>query len=286
MKPFLKWAGGKRWLVRTKPELFALPHVRYVEPFLGSGAIYFHLMPRLAILSDKNAELINLYQAIKDNWRKVARLLRVHAQHHSNEYYYALRSERPTETVDRAARFLYLNRTCFNGLYRENRKGEFNVPRGTKDTVIFPDDDFEGVAALLAGADLWAGDFERVLRRVKAGDLVFVDPPYTVKHNANGFVRYNEKIFSWNDQERLAGVIKKKANSGAKIIITNANHQSVRSLYAEFSEIHTVQRSSVLSGDAAFRGKTDEALMLVGTTWEEITGPAKLAGISEPSLVD
>lgn len=196
MKPILKWAGGKRWLIRAKPQLFSLSYARYVEPFVGSGAIYFHLSPQAAMLGDKNVELINLYQAIKDDWRKVHQLLRVHADLHNDAYYYEIRSQKPLCAAGRAARFLYLNRTCFNGLYRENRKGEFNVPRGTKDTVLFPDDNFESLASLLSGAELYSGDFERLLRRVKVGDLVFVDPPYTVKHNANGFVRYNEKIFS------------------------------------------------------------------------------------------
>jgi DNA adenine methylase len=277
MKPILKWAGGKRWLIHTAPELFALPRHRYVEPFVGSGAVYFHLEPEAAVLGDKNAELINLYQTIKDDWRSVERLLRAHAARHSDEYYYEVRDQKPRSPAARAARFLYLNRTCFNGLYRENRKGDFNVPRGTKDTVLFPDDDLEGMAALLEGAELYAGDFEQALRRVKLGDLVFVDPPYTVKHNVNGFVRYNEKIFSWSDQERLSAIIKEKAASGAKIIITNANHESVRSLYTDFAEIHSVSRSSVLSGDANYRGKTEEALILVGTTWDEVVEEAASA---------
>ncbi|MGG5817672.1 DNA adenine methylase [Falsiroseomonas sp. HW251] len=267
MKPVLKWAGGKRWLVHAAPELFAVSHARYVEPFVGSGAVYFHFEPQAALLSDKNVELINLYQAIKDDWRAVQRMLRAHSSRHSDDYYYEVRDQRPRSEAARAARFLYLNRTCFNGLYRENRRGEFNVPRGTKDTVLFPDDDFESMAQLLSGAELFAGDFERALRNLRSTDLVFIDPPYTVKHNVNGFIRYNEKIFSWADQERLAATIRKKVDSGAKIIVTNANHESVRALYKDFAEMHVIGRSSVLSGDARFRGRTEEAIFLVGMTW-------------------
>jgi DNA adenine methylase len=264
MKPILKWAGGKRWLIRAAPELFALPHRRYIEPFLGSGAVYFHLEPIAALLGDRNAELINLYEAIKFDWRAVQDRLHAHAAKHDDEYYYFVRAQKPRSSISRAARFLYLNRTCFNGLYRENRKGEFNVPRGSKNAVLFPDDDFQALASVLASAEFYVGDFEQVIRKSKQGDLVFIDPPYTVKHNSNGFIHYNEQLFSWSDQERLAESIKKKAETGAKFIITNAYHESILSLYSDFAEIQRISRVSTLSGDATYRGKTDEALILVG----------------------
>jgi DNA adenine methylase len=148
-------------------------------------------------------------------------------------------------------------------------RGEFNVPRGTKDTVIFDDDDFAAVSQALSSAKIRTGDFEGVLSSVKQGDLVFVDPPYTVKHNGNGFVKYNESIFSWSDQVRLAQAVKSKVRSGASIVVTNAYHPTVLDLYKEFAIVVPVQRSSILSGDKAYRGKTQEALILVGPTWKD-----------------
>jgi DNA adenine methylase len=161
------------------------------------------------------------------------------------------------------------NRTCWNGLYRENLRGEFNVPRGTKDTVIFDDDDFAAVSEALASTKIMAGDFEKVLNGVREDDFVFIDPPYTVKHNGNGFVKYNESIFSWNDQVRLATAVKSKARSGASILVTNAYHPTVVDLYRDFAKVVPVERASILSGDKSYRGKTQEALILVGSPWKE-----------------
>jgi D12 class N6 adenine-specific DNA methyltransferase len=183
--------------------------------------------------------------------------------------------------ASRAAQFLYLNRTCWNGLYRENLRGEFNVPRGTKDTVIFDDDDFEAVSEALASAKITTGDFEKVLDGVKEGDFVFIDPPYTVKHNGNGFVKYNESIFSWNDQLRLAKSVKSKALSGASILVTNAYHPTVVDLYRDFATVVPVERASILSGDKSYRGKTQEALILVGSAWRDLD----LKSTPEPATI-
>jgi DNA adenine methylase len=224
MKPFLKWAGGKRWLVRRYPQLFDIDFDRYVEPFVGSGAVFFHVQPERSLISDVNPSLMNVYSSLRSDYRRVWAHLLEHARNHSDKYYYEVRSKIFRSDASRAAQFLYLNRTCWNGLYRENLRGEFNVPRGTKDTVIFDDDDFAAVSEALASAKITTGDFEKVLNGVKEKDFVFIDPPYTVKHNSNGFVKYNESIFSWKDQERLAKAVKSKADSGASILVTNAYH--------------------------------------------------------------
>lgn len=264
VEPPLKWAGGKRWLVRRFPELFDIEYDRYIEPFLGSGAVYFNLVPRRAILSDKNTELINLYHSIRSDPDQMLLLMGEHARLHSKSHYYATRSSRPTTRLGRAARFLYLNRTCWNGLYRENKRGEFNVPIGTKSTVVFPGETFSDVAAALSGADLSSGDFIGVLELATLGDLVFVDPPYTVRHNNNGFVKYNEQIFSWDDQVRLASAVSLAAKRGAKIIVTNALHESVVELYQGIGALFRIGRSSVLAGSVTARGPAEEAVVLVG----------------------
>jgi DNA adenine methylase len=269
MKPFLKWAGGKRWLVRRYPQLFDVVFERYVEPFVGSGAVFFHVKPERSVIADVNPALMNVYSSLRSDYRRVWTHLLKHARNHCDEYYYEVRSKIFRSEASRAAQFLYLNRTCWNGLYRENLRGEFNVPRGTKDTVIFHDDDFAAVSEVLASAKIITGDFEEILNGVKERDFVFIDPPYTVKHNGNGFVKYNESIFSWNDQVRLAQTVKSKARSGASIMVTNAYHSTVVELYRDFATIVPVERASILSGDKSYRGKTQEALILVGSTWKD-----------------
>lgn len=270
MKPFLKWAGGKRWLVRRYPQLFDIEFHRYIEPFVGSGAVFFHVQPNRSTISDVNPALMNVYSALKADYRSVWRNLLEHARNHSDNYYYEIRSKVFRSEASQAAQFLYLNRTCWNGLYRENLRGEFNVPRGTKDTVIFDDDDFASVSESLARAKIMTGDFDKVLSALEEKDFAFIDPPYTVKHNGNGFVKYNESIFSWNDQVRLANAVRSKANCGASILVTNAYHPTVIDLYRDFAEIVPVGRASVLSGDKAYRGRTQEALIFVGSAWKHI----------------
>lgn len=204
MVPFLKWAGGKRWFISQFPGFFPKKYNRYIEPFLGSGAVYFSLQPASAILADANINLISTYRAIKDDPEGVVRELEKHHGNHSSEYYYNIRdAEVPSAPEKMAARFIYLNRTCWNGLYRVNLHGKFNVPIGTKSKVIMPGDDFKGVSDLLSSAELKDCDFEDVISMAEKDDFVFVDPPYTVKHNDNGFIKYNENLFRWDDQVRL-----------------------------------------------------------------------------------
>jgi DNA adenine methylase len=262
IKPFLKWAGGKRWLTGAGvfPEIEN--YDRYLEPFLGSGAVFFHLRPSRAILSDVNAELIHLYATVREHPGLFRGAMEDHHRKHSRDHYYAIRASKPTDAIARAARFLYLNRTCWNGLYRVNMKGEFNVPIGTKSTVLFPDDDFECIAAALADSELVCSDFETVIDRAGEGDLVFVDPPYTVRHNFNGFLKYNESIFSWADQVRLAECVKTAVDRGAGVIVTNANHDSVRDLYNQRFTYREFTRASVLAASSDKRGLTTEAVFL------------------------
>jgi DNA adenine methylase len=212
---------------------------------------------------------MNVYSSLRSDHRRVWVHLLEHARNHSDTYYYQVRSKTFRSEASRAAQFLYLNRTCWNGLYRENLRGEFNVPRGTKDTVIFDDDDFAAVSEALASSKIMTGDFEKVLNGVTENDFVFIDPPYTVKHNGNGFVKYNESIFSWSDQVRLAKAVKSKARVGASILVTNAYHPTVVDLYRDFATVVPVERASILSGDKSYRGKIQEALILVGSPWNE-----------------
>lgn len=263
VEPFLKWAGGKRWLWRRHGNLFPRTFRKYFEPFLGGGAVFLNLQPERALLSDANSELVNVYVQIRDHWRAVQNRLKHHHDKHSKIYYYQVREMLPSNAIDRAARFLYLNRTCWNGLYRVNRKGEFNVPIGTKSAVVMESDNFFRISKILQGIELKTLDFAESLSNAGRNDLVFVDPPYTVNHNANGFLKYNEKIFSWNDQEKLADAVDKAGSRGAKIIVSQADHKSIRELYSGIGKITVVSRASVLAADSAKRRPTTELLILI-----------------------
>lgn len=261
MQPFLKWAGGKRWLFRNSD--FSLPEIQqnYIEPFLGGGAVFFHLQPQSALLSDANGRLIELYQVIRDDRSDFEDLLSCHAKDHSKDYYYETRQTVYETKLERAAQFLYLNRTCWNGLYRENKKGQFNVPIGTKDAVLLPNDDFKGWSKALTGIQLKHQDFEDSIDAAGDGDFIFVDPPYTVRHNMNGFVKYNQNIFAWEDQVRLRNALERASERGARFMMTNADHESVRELYKDFGLHQKLSRHSVIAGKSAHRAKSTELMV-------------------------
>ena len=263
IEPFLKWAGGKRWFADHHMGFFPKSFNRYIEPFVGSGAIFFALKPSKAILSDSNKELIETYQAIKNNWKLVLKNLTFHSNSHNKNHYYKVRSAVPRSKYARAARFIYLNRTCWNGLYRVNGEGEFNVPIGTRNEVLRKNDSFGKIAKALEAVELKAVDFEKTIDRAENNDLIFVDPPYTVKHNNNGFIKYNEKMFSWEDQIRLRNSLQKARERGAYVFVTNAFHKPICELYKEFFKTIRLKRISTIAADAKKRGLTEE-LLIVG----------------------
>jgi DNA adenine methylase len=263
MIPLLKWPGGKRWFVAAHSALLPTTYGRYFEPFLGGGSVFFHLEPRRAMLGETNADLIATYRAIKQRPRRLEDLLRGHQRRHSVGHYYRVRERIPADPTERAARMIYLNRTCFNGMYRVNRKGEFNVPIGTRTTVVMETADFAAAARLLKGAELRVADFESLIDETEDGDLVFADPPYTVQHNNNGFVKYNETLFRWADQERLAAALGKAKDRGVKVVATNANSPSVRALYVHRGfRVQIVERHSSISGSSESRKRFQELVIL------------------------
>jgi DNA adenine methylase len=266
VSPFLKWAGGKRWFAERWLHLIPDKFERYIEPFVGSGAMYFSLLPYTAILSDLNADLIAAYRAVRDDPVGIQRLLEYHDQRHSKGHYYLTRSEKPDAAIDRAAWLIYLNRTCWNGLYRVNRRNEFNVPIGSKTRVVLPTDDFRSVSSALQNAQLLIQDFEITIDLAETGDFVFVDPPYTVKHNLNGFVKYNDHIFSWTDQVRLRDAVVRASQRGAMVLVTNANHQSIREIYDRIGTQTVLNRASILAASSVHRSQIEE---LAIRTWVE-----------------
>jgi DNA adenine methylase len=261
IEPFLKWPGGKRWLTSRHLAMFPKTYGKYIEPFLGGAAVFFALSPEDAYLSDANAELINAYNRIKKDRLKLERSLARYQKKHDSEFYYKARDKSPTDPLARAARFLYLNRTCFNGIYRVNKEGHFNVPIGTKDAVSFEDGYLEKVELALKNARIRTRDFEIAIGNANKDDFVFIDPPYTVMHNNNGFVKYNAQLFSWKDQARLATAIKAAGERGALIMMSNADHESVRALYDGFGTHHSLTRASILAGDPGYRRSATELLV-------------------------
>lgn len=259
--PFLRWAGGKRWLV---PQLKALLDGRsvndYYEPFLGGASVFLALtVGGIAHLSDLNDGLIEVYTEVRDHPREVATALSEYKN--TADDYYAARAAAPADAIGRAARFIYLNHTSFNGIFRVNLRGEYNVPFGNRSSPNFPSEaTLVTVSARLKGATLASQDFEESLSTVTEGDLVFLDPPYTVAHNNNGFVKYNQHLFSFEDQRRLARVIKSVSDRGADFILTNAAHSSIAELFAPLGRRLTVTRRNVIGGTSAGRGRAEEYL--------------------------
>jgi DNA adenine methylase len=259
--PFLRWAGGKRWLVPIVAELTRSRLFRgYHEPFVGAGSIFFGLAPtKRVFLSDLNNELIDTYAAVASNHADIARKL----QNHPNtaEHYYEIRATRLRGHIERAAAFIYLNHTSFNGIYRVNLNGQYNVPFGYRKNIRLPDrEHLRQVSIALNGVHLVSADFESCLRNVRKDDLVFLDPPYTVAHNNNGFIKYNQKLFAFDDQIRLLRTIKEIDNRGAFFILTNAAHESISQLFGSSGRCIDLTRKSAISGKSSSRGRARELL--------------------------
>lgn len=257
-KPFLRWAGGKNWLVKSLPALIdGLKFNSYHEPFLGGGSVFFALAPESAYLSDANADLINAYIAVRDNPQGVIDYLR--RQQVSEDSYYRVRASRPRASHCRAGRFIYLNRTSFNGIYRVNRNGEYNVPYGHRDEYRFDFERIRKASNALKDTTLRSVDFFKTLDDIQEKDLVFLDPPYTVSHNNNGFIEYNKKLFSVDDQRRLKKYIDDINDRGAYYILTNAAHEKIAEIFnSDANALIPMQRQSTLGGLNARRGETQE----------------------------
>ena len=262
--PFLKWPGGKRWLVPEIKQRIGKIEGTYYEPFLGGAAVFFALAPGRAVLADVNRDLVELYETMRDSPTILHERLSVHQTRHNRRYYYQTRAARPSDTIDRAARMLYLNRTCFNGIWRVNRQGEFNVPMGTKTRVVFDGESFGEIAEALKGAVLHVRDFEQTIEVAGGGDVIYADPPYTVAHNYNAFIKYNDELFRWADQIRLRDALRAAVERGASVLVSNANHKSTVKLYRGFGKVDVVPRYSVMAGAAERRAPTSELLISAG----------------------
>ncbi len=261
---FLRWAGSKRLVL---PHL--VPHIpprfaTYYEPFLGSGALFFLLRPKVAALSDVCRDLVATFQAVRDDTGRVLRHLSA-LPPPSPAGYYEVRAHMSTGRFKRAAQFIYLNKFCWNGLYRVNALGQFNVPYGRPKSDSLGDNvNLRACGTLLRISEvtLIASDFEVVTRTARSGDFVFLDPPYATSHSRNGFVDYNEVLFSWKDQLRLASLVHKLRRRGCFVLMTNADHDSIARLYSDYRLVR-FERKSTIAAQRTRRGRTTE-LIVVG----------------------
>lgn len=262
MTPLLKWPGGKRRLIAEIERHVPQSYGRYFEPFCGGAALFFFLEPKSATISDSNSDLIECYDAICEHPNEVIEVLS--GLPNTKQKYYEVRSWRANTEIERAARLIYLCRLSFNGIYRVNLSGVFNVPYGYKTHLSSCDTNQILMASkVLTGTTLLHGDFERSISSAAPGDLIYFDPPYTVAHSQNGFIKYNSKIFSWSDQERLANVAETLRQNGCHVLVSNASHESIRSLYGGFSEV-LIERQSVIAAAKNARKLVEESLF-VGT---------------------
>lgn len=257
-EPFLRWAGGKTWLVPFVSDLInKIEYRNYIEPFLGGGAVFFSINPpKRVYLSDINKELIETYIAVRDDPETVIKKYRTIPN--TEDSYYAMRNKKPRKLANKAARFIYLNQTSYNGLYRVNLEGKYNVPYGFRDFWTPDIDQIRSASKKLKKTTIRCEDFSARKYRIGEGDLVFLDPPYTVSHNQNGFIKYNQKLFSIEDQYRLSKYIDYIKTRGAYYILTNAAHNDIVKIFDKGDSIIALDRNSLIGGKNAIRDKTTE----------------------------
>lgn len=272
IKPFVKWAGGKNGLINSLVSFIPKNFNSYFEPFVGGGALFFYLKnlnilnSKKIYLNDKNVELINAYKQIKINPNKLLEELEILKNNHSKEYFYKIRNlDRDFDfyslsEVFRAARFIYLNKTCFNGLCRYNAKGNFNTPMGSyKNPKIYDKDLIFSVHEVLKNVSITNKDFEVVSLKAKKGDFIYFDPPYYPLNKTSSFVSYTDN-FSANEQIRLYKLFKMLDSEGIKVLQSNSNTDFIKELYKDFEIIEVISKRAInCKGDK--RGKITELII-------------------------
>lgn len=266
-RPFLKWVGGKTKLLSQIAPMVPRLTGRYFEPFIGGGAMFFHLGPEQAILSDVNAELINTYRAIRDDVEGLIDDLRTHE--HSAEYYQEIRALdrlknfNTLSDIKKASRFIYLNKTCFNGLYRVNKRGQFNTPRGDHKNPNWCDGaNLRAVSERLQGVELVCASFKKLAEFVDcltSDDFVYFDPPY-VPIEQDSFTSYTADGFDMDDQQSLAELCKSLDSIGIKFMLSNSSAPVVKELYKGFS-IHEVYAPRSINSKGSGRAAIPEFLI-------------------------
>jgi len=263
----VKWAGGKKQLITQFSNYFPSKIERYFEPFVGGGAVAFYILkvlkPKEVMLSDINEELINIYKVIKNNVEELMTLLKEYKKNHSKEEYYRIRAQNPEElsAIENAARSVYINKTCFNGLYRVNSKGQFNVPIGSyKNPAICSEKDLREIAKLLKNVQIKVMSFEKILDYAKEGDFIYFDPPYYPLKKGKNFTTYTKENFLEREQEQLAKVFRELDKKGCKLMLSNSDTEFIKNLYKGFN-IGIVRAKRMINCDATKRGKINEVVI-------------------------
>ncbi|MCC3437571.1 MAG: DNA adenine methylase [Microcoleus sp. PH2017_03_ELD_O_A] len=277
-RPFLKWAGGKTRLIGQYQPYFPKKFTTYYEPFLGGGAVFFYLAQQhpsvQVVLTDINPELINAYRCVRDKVEDLIELLLEHASEHSKDnpaYYYSVRSRSYNTDTEKAARLIYLNKTCYNGLYRENSKGEFNVPIGRyKNPNICQPELLRSVSSLLEPAQIEVRKFDRILDfATSSKDFVYFDPPYYPISSTSDFTAYSRENFKQAEQIKLRDVFAELAQRGVKIMLSNSNCDFIDKIYSDaeaFKIAHLPQQIEIsasrgINSKSSKRGKVKELLI-------------------------
>lgn len=256
-KPFLKWAGGKTQMIPDLLKFAPAKFNKYIEPFIGGGALYFNINHPKSIISDLNEELVITYKQVKENVFEVISVLDSYIN--TEEFYYKIRSVSPSSLSDseRAARLIYLNKTCFNGLFRVNKKGDFNVPYGKRTGPFLNKQNLIGASEYMQDTEIYHLDYKETLKKyAKKGDFVFLDPPYQPVGKFSDFKRYTKEFFYENDQIELANIFKDLTNKGCYVMLTNSDHPFILDLYKEF-HIETIETKRLISSNPNTRTGID-----------------------------
>lgn len=263
---FVKWAGGKKQLIEQFKPFFPEKIERYIEPFVGGGAVLFYILknykPKEVLIFDINEELINTYEVIKNDVDNLINELKKLKELHNKEHYYQIRAENPKllSKLTRASRFIYLNKTCFNGLYRVNSKGGFNVPIGSyKNPLICPEEDLREISKLLKNVKIINGDFEKCLDYTKRGDFVYFDPPYYPLKKSS-FTTYTKGNFLEKEQKQLKEAFSKLDKRKCKVMLSNSDTKFIKDLYKDYN-ISFVKATRMINCDGANRGKINEVVV-------------------------
>ncbi|MGI6710227.1 MAG: Dam family site-specific DNA-(adenine-N6)-methyltransferase [Bacilli bacterium] len=271
MRPFVKWAGGKTQILSKICELMPNEFETYFEPFVGGGALFLYLAPEKAYINDSNSELMGAYECLKDlnKYTKLLKILEEHEVNHSEEYYYEIRAlDRNDDfekmpVYERAARMIYLNKACYNGLYRVNSKGYFNVPSGRKTNVNTYDRDNMLLLRnyfLNNDINILNTDFEEAVKSAKEGDFVYFDPPYDTLDEKDTFTSYSKDSFGKEAQTRLARVYQELSDKGVKVMLSNHNTRYINELYKEFNKT-IIKAKRMINSNADGRGEVEEIII-------------------------
>lgn len=261
--PFLKWVGGKSQLLNELQKYIPQSYNKYIEPFVGGGALFFNLSPETAIINDSNEELINAYKVVRDDVEGLIELLK--SYDYEKEFYYEMRARSPQNLtkLERAARIIYLNKTCFNGLYRVNKKNEFNVPIGRySNPTICDQDKLIAASKVLQNTIIECGDYKAVLSKYASkGDLIYIDPPYHPISDYSDFKRYTKEFFYQEDQVVLRDFILELKAKGCFVIASNSHCDFILNLYKDF-DIKVVNAKRYINKIADRRNNVNEVIIL------------------------